>query len=146
MPAVANASAAETCAGILSFSNGPDVDDIEFGRHHTNLLYYEVVGQFVEGATNAFEANRRLLVSIIQSAAGATQLRINGVLNASKTINLPANVTRAQNYLGRDVYTECPQSYKGQLGEVLLFSRAVTDAERLRIQSYLGAKWSVAVQ
>jgi hypothetical protein len=144
--AVANAFPAETCAGILSFANGPDVDDIEFGRHHTNLLYYEVVGQFVEGATNAFEANRRLLVSIIQSTAGATQLRINGVLNASKTINVPANIARTQNFLGRDVYSACPQSYKGQLGEVILLNRAVTDAERLRMQTYLGSKWSVAVQ
>ena len=144
--AVANALPAETCAGILSFSNGPDIDDIEFGRHHTNLLYYEVVGEFVEGVTNAFEANRRLLVSIVQSTSGATQLRINGVVNASKTIKVPGNISRSQNFLGRDVYKECPQSYKGQLGEIILFNRAVSDGERLRIQNYLGGKWSVAVQ
>lgn len=144
--AVVNAFAADTCAGILSFSNGPDVNDIEFGRHQRGLLYYEVVGQFVEGVTDAFEPNRRLLVSIVQATSGATQLRINGVLNASKTINVPSSVVRRQNFVGKDVYSACPQSYKGQLGELILYTRPVSDAERVKIQNYLAAKWNVPVQ
>ena len=74
--AVTQAHAAKVCAGILSLSNGNDGDDIEFGRHTTNLLYYEVLGEFVEGADNAFEANKRLLVSVTQDSTGAVELRI----------------------------------------------------------------------
>jgi hypothetical protein len=144
--AVANAAPADDCAGILSFSNGNDADDIELGRHHTNLLYYEVLGDYVEGAANAFEANKRLLVSVTQSSTGAVDLRINGVLNASrKTIPLPKAVVRKQNLLGRDTYTACPQAYKGLLGEVILFTRGVSSAEYARIQAYLAAKWSIPV-
>ncbi len=144
--AVAEAYPAEVCAGILSLSNGNDDNDIEFGRHTKNLLYYEVLGSFVEGATNAFEANERLLVSITQSSTGAVELRINGVLNASpKTIALPKVVVRTQNFLGRDTYTACPQAYKGLLGELVLFSRGVSSEEYARIQSYLAGKWAIPV-
>jgi len=144
--AVAQAYAANVCAGILSLSNGNDADDIEYGRHTTNLLYYEVSGDFVEGAANAFEADKRLLVSITQSSSGAVDLRINGVLNATrKTIGLPKAVVRKQNFLGRDTYTACPQAYKGLLGELILFNRGVNADEYAKIQAYLSAKWSVPV-
>jgi hypothetical protein len=144
--AVAQAYAANVCAGILSLSNGNDADDIEFGRHTTNLLYYEVLGDFVEGAANAFEPDRRLLVSITQSSTGAVDLRINGVLNATrKTIGLPKAVVRKRNFLGRDTYTACPQAYKGLLGELILFNRGVNADEYAKIQAYLSAKWSVPV-
>lgn len=143
--AVAEAYSANVCAGILSLSNGDDGDDIEFGRHTTNLLYYEVLGGFVEGAANAFEANKRLLVSITQTSSGAVELRINGVLNASGKIDLPKAVVRTQNFLGRDTYVACPQAFKGLLGEIILFSRGVSGDEYARIQAYLSAKWAIPV-
>lgn len=144
--AVAEAYPAEGCAGILSFSNVNDNDDIEYGRHTTGLLYYEVLGGYVEGATNAFEANKRLLVSITQTNTGVVELRINGVLNASlKTIDLPKSIVRTQNFLGRDTYTACPQAFKGLLGEIVLYSRGVSVAEYARIQAYLAAKWDIPV-
>jgi len=144
--AVANAAPADDCAGILSFSNGNDADDIELGRHHTNLLYYEVLGDYVEGNANAFEPNKRLLVSVTQSSTGAVDMRINGVVNTSrKTIPLPKAVVRKQNLLGRDTYTACPQAYKGLLGEIVLFTRGVSSAEYNRIQAYLAAKWAIPV-
>jgi hypothetical protein len=144
--AVAQAYPADGCAGIVSLSNGDDSDDIEYGRHTTGLLYYEVLGGTVDGTANAFEPNKRLLVSITQTNAGAVELRINGVLTGSpKTIGLPATVVRTQNFLGRDTYTECPQAYKGLLGEIVLYSRGVDAAEYRRIQTYLAAKWNIQV-
>jgi hypothetical protein len=144
--AVATAYSANGCAGILSLSNGNDADDIEFGRHTTSRLYYEVLGDFVQGASNAFEANERLLVSITQSSTGAVELRINGVLNASPTtIPLPKAVVRRQNFVGRDTYTACPQAYKGLLGELILYTRGVSADEYARMQAYLAAKWSIPV-
>ncbi len=145
--AVAEGYTASGCAGILSFSNGNDIDDIEYGRHTPNLLYYEVKSEFVEGAANAFEASKRLLVAIHQSSVGAVQLRINGVINnpSPTTIALPKVIVRKQNRLGRDVYEKCPRAYKGLLGEVILFSRGVSADEYARIQAYLAAKWQIPV-
>jgi len=131
------------CAGILSFSNGDDTDDIEFGRHRPNLLYYEVVGQFVEGAAEAFEVNRRFLIDIVQSSGGAVELRINRVRTGAGSINLPASVTRRQNFVGKDVYDECPTSFHGRIGEILYYDRGVTAAERDRIGAYLLEKWRI---
>jgi hypothetical protein len=81
--AVAEAYPADGCAGILSFSNVDDNDDIEYGRHTASLLYYEVLGDWVEGKAYAFEAYKRLLVSITLTSAGAVELRLNGVLTGS---------------------------------------------------------------
>lgn len=135
----------EGCAGILSFSNGDDTDDIEFGRHTLNLLYYEVLGDFVEGVTNAFEAERRFLVSILQTETGSTELRLNRTPTGIQTIPVPATVTRAENYLGRNTYDECPTSFHGRIGEVLLYSRALTLDEQAQIEDYLSERWNLAL-
>lgn len=154
--AVVEAEPNELCAGILHFSNGADADDVEFGRHRPNRLYYEVVGDFVEGAPQAFEAGRRFVVSIVQAdadaatgnpgaAEGAVELRINGALTGSKIIPLPASVRRTQNYLGRNAYTSnldvCTMFFRGAIGEVIFFPRELSAAEREGVERYLTEKW-----
>lgn len=144
--AVVEAFEKQDCAGILHFSNGDDGDDVEFGRHTPNLLYYEVVGEFVEGTKDAFVAGPRLLISIVQGLDGLTELRLNTVLDASQTLNLPRVVQRAQNYIGKNAYDECPSSFHGRIGEIVHYSRWIDAAERQRIERYLLAKWAIAIQ
>lgn len=133
------------CAGILSFSNGDDDDDIEFGRHTLNLLYYEVLGEFVEGATDAFEVDRRFLISVVQASSGAAELRLDRTLTGSGTILLPAAGARSQNYLGRNTYDECPTSFHGHIGEVLLYPRALTPTEQVQVETYLAERWDLVL-
>jgi len=133
------------CAGILSLSNGDDTDDIEFGRHEENLLYYEVLGEFVEGSPGAFETDRRFLASIVQNAGGATILKLDAALTGSGTIILPAAVTRTENYVGKNTYDECPTSFHGRLGELLLYTRALAPEEQSQIESYLASRWNLAL-
>jgi len=143
--AVVEAEPNELCAGILHFSNGADVADVEFGRHRPNRLYYEVVGDFVEGTEQAFQAGRRVLVSVVQATTGAVELRIDGSLTGSKVIPLPASVQRTQNYVGRNAYTldqgECTMFFRGAIGELIFYPRELTAAERQRIERYLTEKW-----
>ncbi|HET9959570.1 MAG TPA: hypothetical protein VFQ61_33995 [Polyangiaceae bacterium] len=131
------------CAGILSFSNGDDRDDVEFGRHTPNLLYYEVLGSFVEGAKNAFEVDRRFLISIVQDNAGNVELRLNRTLTGSGKMLVPAAVSRAQNFVGKDVYDECPTPYHGRLGELILYARGVSGSERQELEDYLATRWGL---
>ncbi|MFO7177846.1 MAG: hypothetical protein DIU78_004010 [Pseudomonadota bacterium] len=141
---VAEAEVNEMCAGILSLSNGDDGDDIEFGRHTPNLLYYEVLHEPVEGTENAFEAKRRLLGTIVQSSTGLVELRLNGAITGKPTtISLPANVVRRQNFVGKNTYDECPTGFHGRIGELILYSRGVSTAERERIEAYLADKWDI---
>ncbi len=141
---VAEAFENTDCAGILSLSNGDDGDDIEFGRHKTNLLYYEVLHEYVEGTEGAFEVGRRLLGTIVQSDSGYVELRLNGAITGKPaTISLPANVVRGQNFVGKNTYDECPAPFGGRIGELILYSRGLSTSERERVEAYLGDKWDI---
>lgn len=131
------------CAGILSFSNGDDTDDIELGRHRPNLLYYEVVGDFVEGTAEAFVTDRVFLASIIQTATGATTLRLDGELQGEGTIPRPAFVLRRENYFGRNAYDECEQPFHGRVAELLLYPRALTADEEGVVVGALSQRWGL---
>jgi hypothetical protein len=154
--AVVEALANPLCAGLLHFSNGPDGDDVEFGRHEINLLYYEVGGDPMEGTREGFVTERRLLVSIIQAGAstgggiapGTVDLRIDGSPDRSGVIGLPVNVERTQNYVGRNAYSEqplqCSMYFRGRIGEIVFYPRGLTAPERDRVESYLLDKWQGA--
>ena len=143
--AVAESLPRDKCAGILHFSNGPDRDDVEFGRHKDHTLYYEVVDSYLYGSMEGFVADKRLLVSIMQDTQGAVELRIDTAVNQTGKVSVPASVLRSQNFLGKDNYDEC-SPFRGRIGEVLLYSRAVTAPEREHIQSYLLSKWGIAAR
>lgn len=154
--AVVEALPNELCAGVLHFSNGPDVDDVEFGRHRPDRLYYEVEDLFVEGAPLAFETGRRFVVSSVQAdadrasgnpgaEAGAVELRIDGALTGTGVIPLPRAVRRALNYVGRNAYTLnldiCTMYFRGAIGELIFYPRELRPAEREQIERYLAEKW-----
>jgi hypothetical protein len=141
--AVVEALASTRCEGILSLSNGDDTDDIEYERDSQQALYYEVLAEWVQGSLAAFEANRRLLLTVIQGPDGSVDARLNRVRSGSGKIGLPASVTRTQNYVGKNTYDECPTSFTGRIGELLFYGRGVSTAERDRVESYLTEKWNV---
>jgi hypothetical protein len=139
------------CTGILHFSNGPDADDVELGRHQPNRLYYEVQGEPHEGTAEGFVADRRLVLSAVQAGSstgapvGSVELRIDGELDATGDGTLPATVERSQNYIGRNAYTQqpdlCSVYFRGHIGELLFYPRGLTAAERERVEAYLRDKW-----
>lgn len=144
--AVVEAEPNPLCAGILHFSNGPDDDDVEFGRHQTNRLYYEVQGSFLNGTNEAFVVGRRFIVSAMQAAdSGNVELRYDGALDAAGSVALPAPVARSVNYLGRNAYTEqptlCSMYFHGRIGELLFYPRGLSASERERVEAYLNEKW-----
>jgi hypothetical protein len=144
--AVIEAEPNPLCAGLLHFSNGPDDNDVEFGRHQPNLLYYEVQGSFLNGTSQGFVVGRRFVASAVQAAeSGNVELRYDGVLDAAGTVALPAPVERRVNYVGRNAYTEqpmlCSMYFDGRIGELLFYPRGLGGAERARVEAYLHEKW-----
>jgi len=69
------------------------------------------------------------------------EMRRNGQLAAEGTTDLPITVLREQNFVGRSLYADCVV-FLGQIGEVLIYARAVTDAELLTIEGYLRSRWA----
>lgn len=141
--AVIEAMPNEGCAGILSFSNGAGQADVEFGRHTPGLLYFEVFDRGVEGTARAFESGRRLVVSVLQDATGAVELRINRAVTGSGNVALPDVVIRQQNFIGKNLYPQCPGAFYGRIGEIILYTRGLLPADRDRVESYLFDKWQL---
>ena len=144
--AVVEAEPNTRCAGILHFSNGPDVNDVEFGRHQTNLLYYEVQGSYLNGTSEGFAVGRRFVVSAVQAAAsGDVELRYDGALDQAGPVGLPVSIQRRINYVGRNAYTEqpmaCSMYFHGRIGELLFYPRGLDGGERARVEAYLHEKW-----
>jgi hypothetical protein len=143
--AVVEAEPNTLCAGILHFSNGPDDDDVEFGRHQPNLLYYEVQGTFLNGTGEAFVVGRRFVLSAVQAPEGSVELRYDGAIDQAGSVGLPAAVERRLNYIGRNAYTEqpalCSMYFHGRIAELLFYPRGLSAGERTRIEAYLHEKW-----
>lgn len=140
---VAEADPNAGCAGILSFANGNYADDIEFGRHTPNLLYYEVLSDPVNGAADGFEAGRLLQASILHRADTTVELRIDGVITGTGQATLPAAVERTQNFVGKNTYMECPTTFDGRIGELLLYTRELSPEETDQVEEYLRDKWGL---
>jgi hypothetical protein len=130
-----------TCQALLHFSNGGETDDIQLGRFKGSV-HYEVADPSVTGPDNAFTIGERMLVGVVHAPGKVPEVRLNGVFMASGNFTeLPAVTERTTSFVGRSMYGDC-QPFQGQIGEVILYSRALDATERTAVQSYLQSKWS----
>ncbi|MFT3702014.1 MAG: T9SS type A sorting domain-containing protein [Agriterribacter sp.] len=57
---------------------------------------------------------------------------------SSSALTVPTNVSRTYNYVGNDVLSELLNGY---MPEIVIYNRDLSDAERLRVNSYLAVKY-----
>jgi len=77
---------------------------------------------------------------VIQDAQGIAHVRSNSNDVGSGIVNLAPEASRAEAFLGKSLYGDCT-TFNGAIGEVLVYSRPVSDEELLQIESYLQGKW-----
>ncbi len=76
---------------------------------------------------------RPRVFTFVQDRSSGKKTYINGLLAATSTDN---------SYLSGITTLAIGKSYQGQIGEVAVFARALTDEERQSIEDYLGDKWN----
>lgn len=123
----------DSCSAIVEASNGTEIDDISFGQN-LNLQTYEVFDQYIEG--DEIPPDTPQLLAVIHNPSHAVELRRNGTLSAEGMFEVPAVILREQGFLGRSLYVEC-LPFAGRIAELLIYSRAVTDMELLKIEAYM---------
>ena len=126
------------CIGLLHLSNGPEIDDIQLGRYDGRGSY-EVQEGVLSGAD--FPLGRPQLISVVHDLDRNASMRLDGAGTTSTTFDLPRMVTRRNNIIGRTLYADCG-SVHGGMGEVLIYRRALDDAERSRVESQLQSRWA----
>jgi len=128
-----------TCTGFFEASNGPEIDDVHLGTWQSALLY-EVAADIVHPTEQPLVLGNSQLLAAVQQATGAVQLRRDSSALGEANVPLPVTIPREQVYLGDTAYEGCA-SMTGNLYEILVYSRAVSDLELIAIESYLQEKW-----
>jgi Concanavalin A-like lectin/glucanases superfamily len=137
---VASQSSEQDCPSLLHLSNEPEQQDIEIGRLF-GVPNYEVADDEVSGPDGSFPLGQRVLVAVTHAPGKAPELRVNGMFMATGGFTaLPVTHARANNFIGRSLYDGC-EPFHGTIGEVILYSRALSVAERDAVQAYLQGKW-----
>lgn len=132
------------CAQMLELSNGSEIDDIAFGMWQHKWAYevespYLQIGNVDEERFSLYAVNHRM---------GTSELRIDGSALSTLAMPLPvlpASGVRVNNFVGHTLYGSCDY-FKGQISEIILYSRALTNTELTAIEKYLDARWSLSNQ
>jgi hypothetical protein len=131
--------AVDTCRAYFEASNGPEIDDLHFGTNQGALLF-EVSQPWVNDANYPVPIDvPQVAVGLLDTAA-LVHLRSNGNGAGEGAAEIPLETTREQVFIGKTLYENCGV-LKGTIGEVLLYSRQVSDEELLQIEGYLQDKW-----
>jgi len=141
---VAQQPSVDACEAYFEASNGSEIDDIHFGYYQKSLLF-EVEENWVNDTSFPAVVDAPQLAAVIQDPQAIAHVRSNSNEVGSGTVNLAPQAGRAQAFLGKSLYGGCA-TFNGAIGEVLVYSRPVSDAELLQIEGYLQGKWLCCAQ
>jgi Ca2+-binding RTX toxin-like protein len=125
---------------LIDLGNGAPSDNILLGFNDSSgSMYFQVFqGDNSEGTpwittSEVFPANQWVHVTAVNDGNGNAYIYWNGELKASGTDQLvPLNVTRNNQYIGRDNWSEYPYNadyFQGKMDEVRVWNKARTQAE-----------------
>jgi len=132
---------------ILALGNGSDQDMLVLGRsggqnglqyftnnEAGNVTWFNSAPVLSEGAASLFA---------VEHAASTARIVHNGVVITEGAVDLPSVAPRSVNYIGQSYWWE--GYLQGDLAEIILYDRALTDAERSSVEAYLDAKYSLGM-
>ena len=85
------------------------------------------------------------LIAVVHQTSTAVQLRRNTSALRDSQFPLPITKEREQVYIARTAYSDC-HALSGRIGEILLYSRAVSDDQLISIETYLQKKWACCAE
>ena len=131
------------CASMLEFSNGSEVDDIALGMWQ-NKWTYEVTEPLIQSGNVNLQAFSRYAVN--HRPTGIADLRINGSTLTTLNMPLPASVVRVNDFVGHTLYAGGCEYFKGQISEIIMYSRSLPSSDLNAIEKYLEEHWALAEQ
>ena len=111
----------------------------QYGTANVNFLVYTV---------SAFKNTKitPYIHSFILSATNGKKYWINGGTTPDKSSNNLSALTNFSGYIGVTGYAGANLAYYcGDIGEIIIFSRELTDKERIEIEKYLSNKFNISL-
>jgi len=137
--AVVNEQQPNSYNSIVEFSNGSEIDDISFGQYQDKVAY-EVADNSFTGSDINYDTPQ--LHTLVHRADTTLISRSNGELSGADQFALPDTVAREQNFIGQSLYSGSV-TYSGLIGELLVYSRGLTDSEVQIVETELRQRWSL---
>lgn len=116
--------------------------NLVLGYSANGAIIHSQAGSTAAANTNSYQSsvsnytsseNPRVF-SFIQDSTAGKKTYINGMLAAQSTnTNQLSNLTSLK--IGN--------GYQGQIGELVIFTKALTDSERRDVEAYMGKKWNI---
>ena len=101
---------------------------------------YEVENEDASGGVIDPPKAQAGVIAAVQSTSGAVELRDSSTLLGQGQFMAPEVVLRQQNFIAQTLYQRCGY-FQGQISEIAVYDRAVSDKEVLAIEGYLEAHW-----
>jgi hypothetical protein len=142
------------CASLLHLANATDTifqkDYIDFRRQKQEFLYQVTTSRITvdPAAQGSFSTSALHLLNVVHRSDETVSLRLDGKVVGAASAPLPALEERGYNIIGHNHYHEdadTPQcdAFRGEIGELLLFSRALADDERAHLERQLAQRWGL---
>ncbi len=112
------------------------------------LLYQgvNIIGQIGGGSasSSAYYSNTPAILSYIYSEGSSSKIYINGHQGTAGSSPYPNIDTNSVSY---NIASSSggSSSYSGLIGEVLVYNQALSEEDRITVESYLSNKWGIAV-
>ena len=141
--AVARPSAVNRWAAVVSMDgSGAAADRVAVGRRGTSNDLRYATGADAVDATDVWETDVFRLVSVVHEANESVALYDHGEAAAVGKADLPSLVLRDHNQIGGSVVAS-GTPWAGDLAELLVWTRALSDAERLAVEVHLADKYGL---
>lgn len=143
--AVTRPSSLTSGATLIDLGNGATSNNISLaqangsgtGRFHS----YNGSSNSYLDASSAFASDRFKLSEVVQDGAGSAKYYVNGTEISQGSVNNVNTLDRASNFLGRK--NGGSDYWPGDLAELILYNKALTEAERTAVESYLITKFQL---
>jgi fibronectin type 3 domain-containing protein len=139
---------------MLLLGNGASRQNIGFGRggntsglhYHTfsgsnSVTWFNTSGGLVVGEAALFSVRQDAGTANSTSYAALSK---NGIVLFGQNMYVPPVTTRSVNYIGRSSFTG-DGLLQGDVAEVLLYARKLTDTEQASLHAYIAAKYGLAI-
>jgi hypothetical protein len=123
---------------FVAFSNAGPSNLVSLETVNTQVrlnAYNGTTASNVITPTSSITVGKFQLVDAVHNGAASASISVNGESKISGTVQNLVNTARTQNILGAN--NTVTTFWNGELAELLVYSRAVTETERKNIQAYL---------
>ncbi len=131
-------------------SGWPVATYFTYAFNASRVLYYRQATNGVNASTSTLLVSKNYISTLIDTNATVTNY-INGVVSGTpvNTVSGPKTLNiftiGAWNSTNPPSASSLSEFFKGGIGELIIFSRALKTEERVVIEKYLSQKWKIAI-